>query len=75
MGLFMQKRFKEGFVFWSFVFLSGLGRFLLDFYRDDIRYYGLSTGQYLSLVMIVISVAVFYRYYRDDLKELLRRST
>ena len=51
---YYKKKFKEGFLFWMFVTLYGLLRFLTNFYRDDIRYFGLSEGQYLSLIMFFV---------------------
>src|SRR3989344_3250721 len=39
--LSVQRKFKPGFVFWNFVFWEGIGRFFMDFYREDILYAGL----------------------------------
>lgn len=58
------KKWKDGFIFWNFVLLMGIGRFIIDFLREDIRYLGLSIGQYLSLVMVVIAVYVLWKYYK-----------
>ncbi len=49
-----NKKRKEGFLFWTFLFLMGLLRFLTDFFRDDPRFY-LTLAQYFSLVILVIS--------------------
>jgi len=54
--VYTKKKFKEGFLFWMFITLYGLLRFLTNFFRDDIRYFGLSTGQYLSLIMFFIGI-------------------
>jgi phosphatidylglycerol---prolipoprotein diacylglyceryl transferase len=54
---------KDGFLFWLFVGLMGIGRFILNFFRDDLRLFGLSTGQYLGLGMFIIAVAVYFKYY------------
>ncbi|MBD3259330.1 prolipoprotein diacylglyceryl transferase [Candidatus Woesearchaeota archaeon] len=65
-----RKKHKDGFVFWMFIFLFGIGRFLLDFYRENQRLFGLSMGQYLSLAMAVIGIVVLVRYYWNDLKTI-----
>jgi phosphatidylglycerol:prolipoprotein diacylglycerol transferase len=64
--------FKEGFIFWNFVFFEGLGRIIVDFYRFDELYYGFSLGQWFSLGMVVVSLVVFVKFYRKDWKKLLR---
>lgn len=64
-------RFKEGFIFWNFVFFEGLGRIIVDFYREDTLYYGFSLGQWFSLVMVIVALAVFVGFYREDWKKLL----
>lgn len=62
-----KKKHKEGYLFWMFVFLMGIGRFLLDFVREDPRLLGLSAGQYASLVMVLVGGYVLYKYYNKDL--------
>jgi phosphatidylglycerol---prolipoprotein diacylglyceryl transferase len=51
-----SKIFKKGVLFWSFVLMYGALRFIENFWRDDVRYLGLSTGQYLSLIMVPIAI-------------------
>ncbi|MAE13507.1 prolipoprotein diacylglyceryl transferase [Candidatus Woesearchaeota archaeon] len=63
-------KFKEGFLFWSFIGLYGVFRFLTNIWRDDPRWLGISLGQGFSLVMVVVAVVVVVRVYRDDLKRL-----
>jgi len=65
-----KKWFKPGFVFWNFVLLEGVGRFIVDFYREDVLYWGLSLGQWFSLVMIIIAVIVFVKRYKEDWKKV-----
>ncbi|MFH1591762.1 MAG: prolipoprotein diacylglyceryl transferase [Candidatus Woesearchaeota archaeon] len=65
---------KDGFIFWNFVFLLGLGRVFLDFIREDIRYLGLSMGQYLSILMVIIGGYVIFKYYKEDLRSLFKFS-
>ncbi len=64
----LQKMFrlKEGLLFWNFVLLLGIGRFFCDFFREDPRMFGLSAGQYFSIVMIIAgAVGLWYisRHY------------
>lgn len=53
--VYNSKKFGEGVIFFSFVFLYGILRFILNFYREDIRFLGLSEGQYLSLAMVIVA--------------------
>lgn len=71
LGLNRIKKFKDGFLFWLFVLGIGIGRFILDFIREDLRYAGLSAGQWLSLVMILIGGYFLLKSYRVDLKNLI----
>jgi len=66
--LTLKDKYKDGFVFWNFIFLLSIGRFILDFIREDIRYMGLSAGQWLSILMILFGGYVLFRFYREDLK-------
>lgn len=52
-----RKRF-DGHVFVSFLVLYGFGRFALEFLRSDDRggFFGLSTSQWVSLVMVGVAV-------------------
>lgn len=59
---------KDGYVFFNFIFLLGIGRLLLDFLRDDIRYIGLSAGQWFSILMILFGGYILLRYYKEDLR-------
>jgi len=61
--LYNHKKHKDGFIFCVFVALMGIGRFFLDFYRDDIRYLGLSLGQYFGLIMFIVSGYILIKYY------------
>ena len=53
--------FKDGFLFWNFIFFMGVGRFFIDFLRDDSRWLGLSLGQYFSLIMIIVGAIALYK--------------
>jgi phosphatidylglycerol---prolipoprotein diacylglyceryl transferase len=65
-----RKTDKEGVVFWSFIMLYGLFRFLVEFVREpdtQLGYLvgGLSMGQLLSLPMFLVGAAMaIYRYRR-----------
>lgn len=65
--LFLSKRrYKDGFLFFNFIFLIGLGRFILDFFKDSSRYFGLTLEQYFSIIMVVIGFIVLIKNYRKD---------
>ncbi|MFH1289931.1 MAG: prolipoprotein diacylglyceryl transferase [Nanoarchaeota archaeon] len=64
------KNYKPGFIFLISIFGLGLGRFFLDFIREDVIHFGLKTGQWFSLAMIVISLPILINYYRPDLKRI-----
>jgi len=56
---------KPGFVFWCFVFLYGWLRFITNFWRDDaILIWGLSGGQILCVVMIIVGAAYLSKYLK-----------
>jgi phosphatidylglycerol---prolipoprotein diacylglyceryl transferase len=50
-----------GFLFWTFWLLYGLLRFIVNFWRDDARWLGLSLGQYLSFAMFIVAAFMLYR--------------
>ncbi|PIN76757.1 prolipoprotein diacylglyceryl transferase [Candidatus Woesearchaeota archaeon CG10_big_fil_rev_8_21_14_0_10_36_11] len=68
--LTFRQEFKPGFIFWNFVFFEGLGRFIVDFYREDILYVGLSLGQWFSAIMIIVSLVIFMKYYRNEWRKI-----
>ena len=51
-----KKENKEGYLFFLGLFLFGITRFILDFWREDLLYYGLNLGQYFSIPLILISL-------------------
>ncbi|MBI4739031.1 prolipoprotein diacylglyceryl transferase [Candidatus Woesearchaeota archaeon] len=73
-GLFVWyasiKKHAEGFLFVSVVFFFGFGRFVTDFLRDDPRLFGLSTGQYLSAVMMLVAAYFLFTRYKEDVKRV-----
>ncbi|MBT3406505.1 prolipoprotein diacylglyceryl transferase [Candidatus Woesearchaeota archaeon] len=50
----LMKKLPHGFVFWSFFFIYGIFRFIVEFWKDFPLYNGLTIGQYLSLPIIII---------------------
>ena len=60
------KKFKDGFLFWNFILFMGIGRFFIDFLRDDARVLGLNMGQYLSIVMVIVAGYVLIKYYKKS---------
>ena len=66
--------FKDGFIFWNFVFFIGLGRFLLDFLREDVRYFGLAAGQWFALAMLVFGAFILTKNYKRDLFKVTKIS-
>ena len=67
-----NKKHKDGFIFWMFLFLIGVGRLFLDFLREDLRYLGLSAGQWFSILLILFGGYVLFRFYKDDLRYTFR---
>jgi len=51
-----KKRHKPGFIFFVAITLLGLGRFFIDFLREDALYLNLSIGQWSSLAMVIIGL-------------------
>lgn len=66
--LSFKEKFTPGFIFWNFVLLEGVGRFMVDFYREDILYSGLTLGQWFSVVMIIVAGYFLVRKYKREIK-------
>ncbi len=56
-----KKKWEKGVLFWSFVGLYGALRFLVTFFREDPRYWGLSQGQWFNLVMVLVAIVFLYK--------------
>ncbi len=65
-----RKTFTAGFIFWNFVLFEGLGRFLLDFFKDEFTYWIFTPGQWMSLVMVVVAVYFFWKNHKEDWKNV-----
>ena len=66
----IKKSFNAGFIFWNFMFFEGMGRFIVDFYRFDTLYVGLSLGQWFSVIMVAIALYYFNKNHREDWKKI-----
>ncbi len=55
---------KPGFIFWNLVLWEGVGRFLMDFFREDTFYLSLSLGQWFSVGMVIVALWVFKTKYK-----------
>ena len=64
---YLKPNAKDGFLFWCFALLFGIGRFIVDFFRQDPRLFGLSFGQYFGLILFLIAGYVLWKYYRKSL--------
>lgn len=67
--IYFKKKLKDGIIFWSFVLMYGVLRFIITFWRDDPRFLGLSGGQYLSLAMAIIAIIFLFIMTRNKKKE------
>jgi phosphatidylglycerol---prolipoprotein diacylglyceryl transferase len=70
--LILKKKFKPGFIFWNFVFWEGLGRIIVDFFRENALYLNFSLGQWFSLLMVIISIYFFKKNYQDDWRNIFK---
>lgn len=68
--LTLKEEFEPGFIFWNFVFWEGLGRIIVDFYRENHLFMELSLGQWFSLVMVIFAGIMFWKYYKNDWKKI-----
>ena len=66
------KSFKPGFIFLNFVFWEGLGRFLVDFYREDVLWFKLTIGQWFSLIMVIVALYLFVKFYKEDWRKIFK---
>lgn len=60
------RQWKAGTLFWLFVLLYGVLRFVTNIWRADDRLLGISMGQFLSLIMVGLSIYFLWRI--DPLK-------
>jgi len=65
----IKKKLKDGIIFWLFVLLYGVLRFIITFWRDDPRFLDLSGGQYLCILMVIVSIYFLFRIQRNKKRE------
>ena len=70
--LTLKDEFKPGFIFLNLVFWEGLGRIIVDFFRENTLHYHFSLGQWFSLAMVLISLYFFKKYYKEDWLKLIK---
>ena len=51
---------KEGYMFWMFIFLFGVFRFIVEFWKDWSTYLGLTPGQWYSLPLILFGFFLYF---------------
>lgn len=56
-------RFNDGFLFFSGLLLYFIGRFVIDFFRDERIFWIFRSSQIGSLVAIVVLLIILYLYY------------
>ncbi|MFH1209664.1 MAG: prolipoprotein diacylglyceryl transferase [archaeon] len=50
-----NKNLKEGTLFWTFIFIYGLLRFIIEFFKEPITlYFGIPLGQILSIILAIV---------------------
>ncbi|MBN1792804.1 prolipoprotein diacylglyceryl transferase [Candidatus Woesearchaeota archaeon] len=60
----LKGKLKDGIAFWTFILMYGTLRFITNIWRDDPRLYGISTGQFLSLLMIPVAIYFLWKINR-----------
>ena len=71
--LTFRQVWKPGFIFWNFVFWEGLGRIIVDVYRDypaHQLYFSFSLGQWFSAIMVLTALYFFVKHYSTEWKQL-----
>ena len=54
--LYMLKKLKRGIIFWTFILLYSILRFLVEFVKDMPTFLGLTYGQIISIPLLIISI-------------------
>ncbi len=57
-----------GFLFLFYMFYYSITRFVIDFYRIDLTYYGLTLTQYICVLMFIISGCLLFLKLRSSKK-------
>jgi len=69
LALFNIRRIKNlprGLLFWGFIFLFSLLRFLVEFLKEFQMFYGLTIGQYLSIPFLIVSIIFIIKILKED---------
>ena len=66
LGMSIRRKWREGTIFWTFVLMYGVLRFIFNFWRDDPAVIGISMGQILSLAMIPLAGYFLFRINRPQ---------
>lgn len=61
-----KKRF-DGFLMASTMIMYGFGRFIIDIFRIDPRFFGLTVAQYGSIIIVILGIYIIYKG-KDDIK-------
>ncbi|MBN2142627.1 prolipoprotein diacylglyceryl transferase [Candidatus Woesearchaeota archaeon] len=65
----VKGKFKDGVLFWTFVLMYGSLRFIINFWRqDDILFLGISTGQFLSIIMVPVAAYFLWKLHGKEKK-------
>jgi phosphatidylglycerol:prolipoprotein diacylglycerol transferase len=64
----VRKTYRKGTIFWTFVLTYSILRFIVTFYRDELLYtflgISLNVGQWVSLVIIVVSCVFLWKLWK-----------
>jgi len=77
--LIKRKNLRKGFVFWTFIFLYGVFRFLVEFVREPDAHLGhligfMTMGQILSALMIIAGIIGFISILRKKRVEEIEKN-
>ena len=67
-----KKKWYHGFLFHVYLFYYGVTRFIIDVYRIDPRYYGLTLTQFFCIGLVIIGgvlIAVNLKILRQKSRE------
>ncbi len=63
------KAWPKGFMFWSFVGLYSVFRFVVEFWKDWPSYYGLTIGQWLSVPLVLLAGGTLWQVWTKRKKK------
>jgi phosphatidylglycerol:prolipoprotein diacylglycerol transferase len=71
-----KRRAFDGQIIYSYLMIYGVTRFTIEFWRDDPRgqVFGLSTSQFISVIMFVLGLAMTLYYWRRRSGQPVARS-